>query len=148
MKENVITSEGGPVALLAQSPKSRSHRILVVDDESTIRKLMTSVLVKSGYEVESANDGAEAWTALQAKTYDLLITDHNMPKISGIELVKNMRSARMELPVVMVAGVVPVEELAQDPSLQFAATLSKPFDLSDFLDTVTNVLHLAEKQVA
>jgi CheY-like chemotaxis protein len=144
MKETVSPSSEGPVAQLAQLPKPRSLRILVADDEYTIRMLMTTVLARSGYQVESAVDGAEAWTALQAKPYDLLITDHNMPKISGIELVKNMRSAQMDVPVVLVAGLVPEEELAQDPSLQFAATLSKPFELSDFLDTVTHALHVTE----
>jgi CheY-like chemotaxis protein len=144
MKETVSPSSEGPVAQLAQLPKPRSLRILVADDEYTIRMLMTTVLARSGYQVESAVDGAEAWTALQAKPYDLLITDHNMPKISGIELVKNMRIAQMDVPVVMVAGLVPEEELAQDPSLQFAATLSKPFELSDFLDTVTHALHVTE----
>jgi DNA-binding NtrC family response regulator len=106
--------------------------------------LLTVVLANSGYHVESAEDGAVAWEALQAKPFDLLITDHNMPRISGVELVKNMRSARMALPVVMVAGIVPEDELAQDPSLQFAATLSKPFDLSHLLDTVSNALQVAE----
>ncbi len=144
MKEIVSPSSEGPIAQLAQLPKPRSPRILIADDEYTIRMLMTTLLARSGYQVESAVDGAEAWTALQAKSYDLLITDHNMPKISGIELVKNMRSAQMDVPVVMVAGVVPTDELAQDPSLQFAATLAKPFELADLLETVNQVLHVTE----
>jgi CheY-like chemotaxis protein len=144
MKEIVSPSSEGPIAQLAQFTKRRSPRILVADDEYTIRMLMTTLLARSGYHVDVAVDGAEAWTALQAKPYDLLITDHNMPKVSGIELVKNMRTARMDVPVVMVAGLVPEDELAQDPSLQFAATLSKPFELSHLLDTVTNVLHVTE----
>jgi CheY-like chemotaxis protein len=145
MKENNIPpKERAPDALSLPSRKGPSHRILVVDDESTLRRLMTTVLIASGYQVESAEDGAVAWEALQAKPYDLLITDYNMPKISGVELVKNLRSARMALPVVMVAGILPEDELAQDPSLQFAAMLSKPFTLSVLLDTVKNVLQLAE----
>ena len=144
MKENVASFAEELVAPPPPHVKSGSPRILVVDDESIMRTLMTAVLAKSGYEVESAEDGAVAWAALQAKPYDLLITDQNMPKITGIELVRNMRSAHMALPAVMVAGVVPEEELAQDPSLQFSATLSKPFELSDFLDTVSNVLHVAD----
>jgi two-component system response regulator PilR (NtrC family) len=142
MRANDTLSEGEHLA-----PPQRSslapRRILVVDDESTIRTLMTVMLARSGYEVESAEDGAVAWEALQTKPYDLLITDHNMPKISGVQLVKNLRSASMEMPVVMVAGIVPEEELAQNPSLHLSATLSKPFALADLLDTVSNALHLA-----
>jgi DNA-binding NtrC family response regulator len=63
-----------------------------------------------------------------------------MPKITGVELIKNLRSARMALPVVLVAGSLPAEELAQNPSLQLAATLEKPFAVAELLHTVENVL--------
>jgi CheY-like chemotaxis protein len=144
MNDDTIPPGEDLLAPPLQSQTRPTRRILVADDESTIRMLMTAVLVKSGYQVESAADGAEAWEALQAKPYDLLITDHNMPRITGVELVKNMRSAHMVLPVVMVAGIVPTDELAQDPSLQFSATLSKPFALAELLDSVTNALQMAE----
>ena len=144
MNDKNIPPRGGLAASPVPCQRGPSHRILVVDDESTIRMLLTAVLTNSGYHVESAEDGAVAWEALQAKPYDLLITDHNMPKISGVELVKNMRSARMALPVVMVTGIVPEYELAQNPSLHLAATLSKPFALADLLDSVTNALQMAE----
>ncbi len=101
---------------------------------------MTVVLAHSGYHVDAAEDGAIAWAALQAKPYDLLITDHNMPKVTGVELVRYLRSANMALPVVMVTGTVPAHELAQNPSLQLAATLEKPFAIAELLDTVENAL--------
>jgi DNA-binding response OmpR family regulator len=127
-----------------QGRMSRTHRILVVDDESAVRSLITAILAGSGYQVDTAEDGAVAWEALQAISYDLLITDHNMPKKTGVELVKSLRSARMALPVVMVAGSLPMEELAQNPSLELAATILKPFGLDELLDTVTTVLQMAE----
>jgi DNA-binding response OmpR family regulator len=114
-----------------------AHRILVAYDEPLIRRLITAALAGSGYHVDNVENGAVAWEALQAKSYDLLITDHLMPKITGVELVKNLRSARMALPVVMVAGKLPVDEL---PSLQLAATFLKPFVVADLLDTVETVL--------
>ena len=120
------------------------HRILVADDETDMLQLMTDMLARSGYEVDAAEDGAIAWVAVQAKPYDLLITDHKMPKVTGIELVKNLRSARMALPVVMIAGKLPLHELAQDPSLQLAATMGKPFDFFDLLATVEKVLRATE----
>jgi DNA-binding response OmpR family regulator len=127
---------------LPQSHRSVCHRILVVDDEPVIRWLITAALAGSGYHVDDAENGAIAWEALQAKPYDLLITDHLMPKISGVELVKNLRSARLALPVVMVAGELPAHELS---SLQIAATLLKPFVVADLLDTVENVLRPADR---
>jgi DNA-binding response OmpR family regulator len=101
------------------------------------------MLTRSGYEVECAPDGEVALEALLKKNYDLLITDQNMPRVTGLELVRNLRSARMTLPVVMVAGVMPEEELAQNPALDVAATLSKPFEMSTLLDTVEHILHMA-----
>ena len=141
MMNNVIRPTGEPAGAPVQGLKSPTHRILVADDEAVLRQLMTAALVGDGYHVDAAEDGAIAWEALQAKPYDLLITDQNMPKITGVELVKNLRSARMALPVVMVAGMLPMDELAREPSVRFAATLLKPFAVEALLDTVENVLH-------
>jgi DNA-binding NtrC family response regulator len=133
-----------PTGASHRSQTHPCHRILVADDATEIRQLMTVVLARSGYCVEAAEDGAIAWAALQAEPYDLLITDHNMPKVTGVELVKNLRSVSMALPVVMVTGTVPSHELAQNPSLQLAATLAKPFDVAELLDTVEHVLRATE----
>jgi DNA-binding response OmpR family regulator len=140
MNDDEIRPTGAP----QRSQTRPCHRILVADDATELRQLMTFVLARSGYHVDSAEDGAIAWAALQARTYDLLITDHNMPKVTGVELVKNLRSVSMDVPVVMVTGTVPSRELAQNPSLQLAATLEKPFDLAELLDTVKNALRATE----
>jgi DNA-binding response OmpR family regulator len=137
MKEDEFRLIGEAVGMPLQGHSRATHRILVVDDEPVLRRLMSAALTGSGYYVDNAEDGAIAWRALQAKPYDLLITDHMMPKITGVELVKSLRSARMALPVVMVAGVLPAHELS---SLNLAATLSKPFIVAELLDTVDSVL--------
>jgi DNA-binding response OmpR family regulator len=84
----------------------------VADDDSDICQLSVRVLVRSGYHVDAAEDGAAAWEALQLKAFNLLITDHDMPRLTGVELVKKLRSARMALPVILVTGRLPVEALA------------------------------------
>jgi DNA-binding response OmpR family regulator len=140
MNDEEIRPTGAP----QRSQTRPCHRILVADDESNILQLMAAVLAQSGYEVDAVKDGAIAWAALRAKSYDLLITDHHMPNVTGIELIKTLRSARMALPVVMVAGTLPSHELAQATSLQIAATLEKPFVVAELLDTVENVLRTAE----
>ena len=117
-----------------------SHRILVVDDDVSIRQLNTHVLSNCGYEVEIAEDGAAAWDALCADSYDLLITDNNMPKISGVELLKRLRAARMALPVIMATGSLPTEDFARYPWLQPTAMLLKPYAAEEMLKTVKEVL--------
>jgi DNA-binding response OmpR family regulator len=67
-----------------------------------------------------------------------------MPKLTGIELVKKLRAARMALPVVMAARRLPIEELNRNPALRLAATLSKPFIEQVLLDTVQNVLRVTD----
>ena len=98
------------------------------------------MLSTSGYQVDTAEDGAAGWDALQESSYDLLITDNTMPKVSGVELVKNMRSAHMTMPVVLASGAIPPEALNRNSSLQIAATLLKPFTGDELLGTVKKVL--------
>ncbi|MEJ0091315.1 MAG: response regulator [Limisphaerales bacterium] len=119
------------------------RRILVVDDEPLIRQLCAELLNDPGYEVDTAENGAVAWNALRIKKYDLLITDHEMPQLSGIELVMKLRTAHMTLPVIMVSGRMPVKELRQHPELHIDAALLKPFKIQEFADVVKNVLHAA-----
>jgi len=117
----------------------------VVDDDLAVRELSAQVLIPSGYRVDTAEDGAAGWESLHAHNYDLLITDHNMPKISGVELIRKLRSAQMTLPVVLVSGDIPTEELDRNPSLQLAATLPKPFSPDELLRTVKQVLRATER---
>ena len=116
----------------------------MVDDDSDLRLLYGFVLTRPGYLVEVAEDGAAGWEALQANRYNLLITEHEMPNLTGVELIKKLRAARMALPVVMAARRLPIEELAENPSLQLAATLTKPFLADALLDTVEDVLRVTD----
>ena len=124
-------------------PYGQAHparRILVVEDDEAIRRFSTRELSRSGYQVDAAEDGAVAWDTLQLHDYDLVVTDNNMPKVTGVGLLKMLRAARMDVPVIMVSGAVPTEELNRYPSLRLAATLSKPFSDSELLLTVRKVL--------
>ena len=74
-------------------PAHPSRRILVVEDDGAIRQSNAQVLVRSGYQVDTAEDGAAGWKALHGKEFDLMITDHDMPRLTGLELVKKVRCA-------------------------------------------------------
>ena len=112
------------------------HRILVVDDDDDIRRLNAEALSNSGYHVDAAEDGAAGWDALNANRYDLLITDHNMPKLTGVELIKKLHSARMAVPVILASGVISGGE----SGLPLAAMLPKPYTVVQLLGTVKQVL--------
>jgi len=116
--------------------KGLRRRILVVEDDDDIRGFNAEALTGCGYHVEAAVDGAQGWEALNASRYDLLITDNNMPKLTGIELIKKLNAARIPVSVILASGVPHSEE----SQLGLAATLPKPFTLDQLLGTVKKVL--------
>jgi DNA-binding response OmpR family regulator len=116
------------------------QRILVVDDDPDIRRFNMEILARAGYHVEVAADGAFAWEMLQLNDYDLLLTDHKMPKVTGIELLIKLHAAGMVMPVIMVSGTMPTNELNGHPGLQIDATLLKPYTSAELLDAVSKVL--------
>jgi DNA-binding NtrC family response regulator len=71
-----------------------------------------------------------------------------MPGLTGVELLKKLRSARKGLPVIMAAGMLPAQELAQNPWLEPVALLAKPYDANQLLERVHDVLHKAPKQIS
>jgi len=143
MTDNRILRAGTWANTPPQDRTNPPDRILVVEDDDSLRELSTDALIRSGYEVDAAADGAAAWDKLQHNRYDLMVTDNNMPKISGLELLKHLRAVRMELPVIMATGALPQEEFDRYPSLRPAATLLKPFTIEEMLQTVKKVLRKA-----
>ncbi len=83
-----------------------SSKILVVDDDPFVRQLMEYVLESEGYTVETAEDGAQAlqmWTS-GAEGIDAVISDMNMPEMNGLELVKALRDAGVDVPILLLTG--------------------------------------------
>ncbi len=81
------------------------RRVLVVDDSLTVRELERKLLGQAGYEVEVAVDGVDGWNAVRAGQFDLIVTDVDMPRMDGIELVRMIKQdPRLgKLPVMIVS---------------------------------------------
>jgi two-component system, chemotaxis family, sensor histidine kinase and response regulator WspE len=73
------------------APRSTARRILVVEDSLTVRELQRKILANAGYDVEVATDGMEGWNTARARRFDLIVTDIDMPRLDGIELVQLIR---------------------------------------------------------
>jgi two-component system sensor histidine kinase and response regulator WspE len=84
---------------------SRRRRVLVVDDSLTVREVERQLLARLGYEVDVAVDGADGWNAVRGGRYDLLVTDVDMPRMNGLELVAAVRrEPRLaDLPIIIVS---------------------------------------------
>jgi DNA-binding response OmpR family regulator len=145
MKGNGTSYAGERSGTDAQCKANPAHRILIVEDDTAIRETSAAMLIRFGYRVDAAEDGAAGWKALHAKHYDLLITDNNMPKICGIELVEKLRAVGMTLPVILASGAMPTQELKRHPWLKLAATLLKPFGCDELLGAVKKVLRATER---
>jgi CheY-like chemotaxis protein len=119
---------------------NRLPRVLVVDDEPLIRQLYAEVLRELGCDVNEAEDGRAAWKALQIVKYDLLITDSQMPNMTGVELIKKVHEARIEVPVIMATATLPDDDFKNSPWLRPKATLLKPFVMKEFSEALKTVL--------
>jgi CheY-like chemotaxis protein len=104
-------------------------RVLVVDDEPAVTRLISRVL-KTGYDVRTAPTGEEALATMASFTPDLLIVDKNLPRMSGMELVKMARSQLPQLPVIVITGA---PEALHGNSERIDVYLAKPFRSIDLL---------------
>jgi DNA-binding response OmpR family regulator len=143
MIENPFPTEGASAHSLSQRQPDPHPRILLVADDPLIHKPHTAALTECGYHVDVAEDGAAAWAALQLNSYDLMITDNGMPKVSAVDLLKKLHAAQMALPVIMATGSLPQAEFTRLPALHPAATLLKPYTMAELLRTVKEVLQAA-----
>ena len=144
MEQHPVLPAREPASATLPWHTSPPNRILVVEDDDTLRSLNVEVLMDSGYHVDAAKDGETAWQALKTGSYHLLITEHNMPKVTGIELLKALHGARIALPVIMATGALPKWEFTRHPWLEPAATLLKPYSVAELLGAVKAVLRATD----
>jgi DNA-binding response OmpR family regulator len=142
--DNQVSQDGEPADAPPQGQTNPPQRILVVEDDGDMRRVNTEVLTQSGYHVDAAEDGAVAWNTLQLSRYDLVVTDNDMPNVSGLELLQKIHASGMALPVIMATGMRPQEEFTRPPWVQPAALLLKPYSFNDLRETVKNVLLMAD----
>ena len=112
--------------------------ILVVDDTRSMRKMVASVLEGAGYTVSEAGDGVEALQLAQARRFDLVVTDHNMPRMDGVTLVRELRQLRDYDTVALLVLSTEVDPALKQKGREAGATgwMAKPFDPQRMLDIV------------
>lgn len=115
-------------------------RILVVDDEAGIRNLLFDVLSSEGFNVTLAKDGQDSLDQLKKGRFDLLITDINMPRLDGIELLKRMKKAGRRERVIVMSGSSEKASLSGRDMYPVFTRLQKPFPIHSFLEVVESAL--------
>jgi two-component system chemotaxis sensor kinase CheA len=142
--ETALGHEGSDVGLADPArPLPAPKRILVVDDSITTRTLEASIQQTAGFEVATAVDGEDAWRLLQAQTFDLVVSDVEMPRMDGFALCRAIRGAPRlaKTPLVLVSALETAEHRRLGLEAGADAYLPKSsFDQRDLLDTIQQLL--------
>jgi CheY-like chemotaxis protein len=115
-------------------------RILIVDDDELNKALAAYILENYDADIETASDGKEALDRIREENYDMILMDLHMPEMSGIEVVKEIRKRKINTPVIAITGNVLKSEKEKCMSAGMSEYISKPYDESELLKKIINLL--------
>ncbi len=113
-------------------------RILVVDNEKSMREMLSIALGKEGYKEETARNGEVAVEMVENSSYDVVITDINMPRSNGIDVLNAVNRVRPETPVIMMTGYASPETAVETMKKGAYDYITKPFNMDDFKLVIRN----------
>jgi len=122
--------------------------ILIVEDEHKISRLLQIELEAEGYEVSQAYNGAQAWDMYQEDSWDLILLDVMLPEMSGIEILRRIRSSDPATIVILLTAKDSVEDKVSGLDLGANDYVTKPFQIEELLARVRAALRLREQQQA
>ena len=115
-------------------------RVLVVDDEASIRDLLSKTLALAEYEVDVAPDGRSALERMRMYAYDLLIADLKMPGMDGLTVIREAKRYKVDLPVIIITGFSTESSAIEAVNLGVAGYLTKPFRVPQVLAAAAKAL--------
>ncbi len=121
-------------------------KILIVDDEVELAQAVATLLGHAGYACVVCTDDAGAYERVLAEAPDLVLTDHRMPRVNGLDLLKRVRSTRPTLPVVLLTAFATVDIAVEAMREGAADVLAKPFLPEDLLAKIRGALERAQRQ--
>jgi len=117
-----------------------TNRILLVDDEETLRFVLRESLISEGYSVDVANDGFQALERVKDKSYDLLITDIKMHGMDGLQLIREIKRNGSHLKIIIITAYGSLEMVKEAARLGVIEFVSKPFKIQEIKDVITRNL--------
>jgi two-component system cell cycle response regulator CpdR len=130
----------GGATMTAKVSALSTQRILLAEDDDSMRGFLARALVKAGYDVIAFANGAEAYDRLKEEAFSLLLTDIVMPRMDGIELARRASELDPELKIMFITGFAAVTLNSDKPAPKDARVLSKPFHLKDLVAEVDKLL--------
>ena len=127
-------------APLRPAPGNSRPRVLVVDDEASIRDLLSKTLALAEYDVDVAPDGRSALERMRMYPYDLLIADLKMPGMDGLSVIREAKRYKADLPVIVITGFSTEASAIEALNLGVAGYLTKPFRVPQVLAAAAKAL--------
>lgn len=121
-------------------------RLLIIDDESELREILSSLLEESASEIHQAANGLEGINLLKAHAFDAVLSDEKMPKKSGLEVLKWMRESGLQIPFIIHTGYGQKEMVQEAQRLGVYAFIDKPWDERTLISTVERALRSGLQQ--
>ncbi len=110
-------------------------RILLVDDEESIREVFTEVLREDGYHVDAVESGIEGLSRLEKEDFDLILVDKKMPGIDGLDFIRQVRVMKKPVKIILITG-----SISEHPYKEVDACLAKPCAIEKLLETVKSLV--------
>ena len=134
---------------MPEALRGHGERILYLDDEVPLVKLAVRVLERLGYRASGYTSAEEALAAfrLQPDAFDLVVTDYNMPGMSGMDVALTVMSVRPSMLVALASGYLRPAEVEHARALGIRATIPKPYTLEDLGAAVQRLLHARDRQI-
>jgi DNA-binding NtrC family response regulator len=121
-------------------------RILIVDDDENIRKVIATILEEEGYAVESVDTARKAIEKTKRKFYNLALIDIRLPDMEGIELLTKMKTTTPRIRKIIITGYPTLQNAMEAVNRGADAYIMKPFDMDKVLSTIKNQLRKQEEE--
>ena len=120
-----------------------SKKVLIIDDDPSIRETLSYFLLSQGFHAESVEDGDTALKTLQQSPFDLLIVDVDMPRMNGIDLLKCLKEKNINTPSIIITGLISDMIHKEANKLKVLEVMEKPLSLYDILGCIQKGLRPA-----
>ena len=121
-------------------------RIIIIDDDESIRKILATILEEEGYEVDTANTGKEAIQKTNERVYNLALIDMRLPDIEGIDLLLKIKDTTPRMRKIIITGYPTIQNAMEAVNRQADAFILKPFDMEKTLQTIREQLKKQDEE--
>ncbi len=123
-----------------RAKKSKTIKLLLVDDDPNMQRMVALFLNKKNYKLDIAGNGRKALDLLDKNKFDLIISDMQMPIMDGSELLRKIRDKKIKIPVILISAYTSLDMPNEMDTSDFAAVLFKPFDSNNLIYTIEKVI--------